>query len=582
MAKAKSGAAESKKASAGNPAPSAGKAQPRASKAAEKDFNREFEALCDSYEKYLYKCFPVAGTSMGLIEYDGLLSNPTAAFYKMHEEDLSRYLAKFKEIPPDKLTTENRVDRGLAVNLLTLGINELQDLPDWKRGPGQYFSEPMYGIYIVLTRGGANLMQRVDGMIARAEGLPKQLKLGKKNIDNPPKLFVESSILSARGVRAFFGATLKEFAKTLKGAQKARLSAACDTAVKALDDYIAWMEKDLMPRAKGEWRAGKARFNRRLKLYHEVPFDADSLYGLGEKVFKDTTNEMKRLAKSIDPSKTWEEIVGELKKDHPTNEGLVNFYAKEMKRARSFVKKNDLVSFPPKEKIRVVETPDFARPIIPYAAYLRPGVYESEQVGIFWVTTVAEDTPKDAAKAQLEGHSKYGIVVTSLHEAYPGHHLQLTRANMKKRIFRLMHHTSVFAEGWALYCEEMMYEQGFYEDPRIRLLQLKDQLWRASRVMIDVSLHTRKMSFDEAVKFLIDKAHLEEPNAIAEVRRYCQSPTQPMSYVLGKHLVLDLRRRWRKKLGKQFSLKAFHDALIDHGTIPLARVEELMNAALES
>lgn len=549
-------------------------AKPRASAA---ELNRSFLHLCNAYENFIYKSFPTYGTYMGLTKYDSLLSKPTPAFFKGYIAKLEDFHRRFMAFRPSELSTDNRVDRALALNLLELEIEELKDRPDWKRSPSMYFQEVMYGNYVILTRGGEGLLGRADGIIARTEGLPGQLEHGKKNLDNPPRLYTESAIMSAHGAQFFFDSTLRTLAEKLDAKRGKRLNKACDNAVKAIDEYIVWMKETLLPKSKGEWRAGKSRFNKRLKKYHEVPFEADSLYALGEKVFNSTKSQMAKLAKQIDASKNWEEIVANLKKDHPTNAALVGYYAKEMERARKFVKTNDLVSFPPKEEIKVIETPDFARPLIPYAAYLMPGLYEEEQTGIFWVTTVSKGTPAAQAKEQLEGHSKYGIVVTSLHEAYPGHHLQLTRANMKKRIWRHLHHTSVFAEGWALYCEEMMYEQGFYTDPRVRLLQLKDQLWRACRVMIDVSLHTRRMSFEEAVDFLVEKAHLERPNAEVEVRRYCMSPTQPMSYILGKHLVLDLRDRMKKKLGKTFSLKGFHDALIDHGTIPVSRVEELIN-----
>ncbi len=540
-------------------------------------FDKSFETLCRQYEKFVFKSFPTYGTYMGLEQYDSMLSNPTPQFFRKYQSKLEDYYTKFRAIPAAKLNLDNRVDRSLALNLLELEIDELKNRPEWKRSPSMYFQEVMYGNYVILTRGGEDLIKRADGIIARTEGLSKQLELGKKNLENPPALYTESAIMSAHGAKFFFDSTLRTFAGNLDSKRSKRLFKACDAAVRSLDSYIEWLQKELLPKSKGEWRAGKSRFNKRLKKYHEVPFDSDSLYKLGDKVFKSPISQMTKLAKEIDKSKSWEAIVAELKTDHPSNAALVGYYAKEMQRARQFVKSRDLVSFPPSEVIKVIETPDFAKPLIPYAAYLMPGLYEKEQIGIFWVTTVSKGTPRDRAKEQLEGHSKYGIVVTALHEAYPGHHLQLTRANMKNRIWRHMHHTSVFAEGWALYCEEMMYEQGFYADPRVRLLQLKDQLWRACRVMIDVSLHTRGMSANEAVDFLVEKAHLERPNAEVEVRRYCMSPTQPMSYILGKHLVLDLRDRLKKKLGRNFNLKAFHDALIDHGTIPVSRVEELMN-----
>jgi uncharacterized protein (DUF885 family) len=132
------------------------------------------------------------------------------------------------------------------------------------------------------------------------------------------------------------------------------------------------------------------------------------------------------------------------------------------------------------------------------------------------------------------------------------------------------------AEGWALYCEEMMHEQGFFADERVRLLQLRDQLWRACRVIVDVGLHTGKMSFNDAVSFLVRKAKLERGIAAAEVRRYCENPTQPMSYVVGKLLIHELREDYRADRGEAFSLRQFHDDLLSHGTIPIALVREEM------
>lgn len=162
----------------------------------------------------------------------------------------------------------------------------------------------------------------------------------------------------------------------------------------------------------------------------------------------------------------------------------------------------------------------------------------------------------------------YAIPMIALHEGYPGHHVQLTRAMDSEHPLRKQVMNNSFLEGWALYCEQMMYEQGFYTDPRVRLFQVKDMLWRAWRVIIDVGMHTAGMTFDEAVRLLVDKARLEEENAVAEVKRYAMSPTQPMSYVIGKLLILDLRRRYKENVGPAFDLKDFHDRLLSYGTIP--------------
>jgi uncharacterized protein (DUF885 family) len=164
--------------------------------------------------------------------------------------------------------------------------------------------------------------------------------------------------------------------------------------------------------------------------------------------------------------------------------------------------------------------------------------------------------------------------IVALHEAYPGHHLQLVHANGHPSRLRRFFTNNVFCEGWALDCEQLMRDLGFIGSPIGHLMQLRDQLWRACRVVIDAGLHTRGMTVEEAVRWLVEEARLEEPNAISEVKRYTTSPTQPMSYLIGKREVLRLRDEYRGRVGDGFTLRAFHDALLSHGTIPPALVRQ--------
>jgi uncharacterized protein (DUF885 family) len=285
---------------------------------------------------------------------------------------------------------------------------------------------------------------------------------------------------------------------------------------------------------------------------------------------------MKVLAEKINPKKSWTEIVADLKKKHPTKENLLKFYKKEMARARDFVRKKDLVTIPKGESLSVIETPVFQRHTMPYGAYIPPAPFEKRQEGVFCVTPINEKLPREQQEEQLQGHNSYGAKVIALHEAYPGHHLQLVHSNKVKSKIRRQFGTSLFAEGWALYCEELMYDEGFYTKTETRLLQLKDQLWRACRVVIDVSLNTYKMSFNQAVDMLVDVAKLERINAIAEVKRYTYTPTQPMTYIMGKIEILKLRDDFKNRTSKVFNLKRFHDQFLSYGTIPIQMVRERM------
>jgi uncharacterized protein (DUF885 family) len=365
------------------------------------------------------------------------------------------------------------------------------------------------------------------------------------------------------------------FAQKVPGLKK-QLWRANDKALSAFDDYEEFLRKRLLPRSKGKFAIGEEFFNFLLSVHHQLPHTTDDLVRIGNRIIRQTQAEMRSLARKIDPKKSWTKIVDELKNKHPKKENLLKFYTKEMARARDFVRRKDLVTIPRGESLSVVETPVFERSVIPYGAYMEPAPFERRQEGFFWVTPVNEKLPLAKQEEQLRGHNSLGAVLTALHEAYPGHHLQLVHCNKIKSRVRRQFWTSLFAEGWALYCEELMYEKGFYTKPETRLLQLKDQLWRACRVVIDASLHTNRMSFNRAVNMLVDVAKLEKTNAIAEVKRYTFSPTQPMTYAMGKIEILKLKDDFRKVKGRAFNLKKFHDQLLSYGTIPVQMVRERM------
>ncbi|HVY60558.1 MAG TPA: DUF885 domain-containing protein, partial [Planctomycetota bacterium] len=213
---------------------------------------------------------------------------------------------------------------------------------------------------------------------------------------------------------------------------------------------------------------------------------------------------------------------------------------------------------------------------VPYAAYLPPAAFEARQDGFFWVTPVEKGAPAERREEQLAGHALHSIPVTAVHEAFPGHHVQLLHANRASSKPRKLSATSSFCEGWALYCEELMAEEGYYGDPKARLLQLRDLLWRAYRVVIDVKLHLQQMTVEEAIDLLVDGAFCERSNAVAEVKRYTLTPTQPMSYLIGKREIVSLRDEWKQQKGERFKLKEFHDKLLSFGTVPLGLVREAM------
>jgi len=217
----------------------------------------------------------------------------------------------------------------------------------------------------------------------------------------------------------------------------------------------------------------------------------------------------------------------------------------------------------------------FERALLPYAAYQAPAPFDADAAGVLYVTPIDIRRSKDEQAAQLAAHCTPALPIIALHEGYPGHHLQLGHANRSGSRLRRIVHSDVFAEGWALYCEELMWEQGYFTaDPLTRLFQLRDLLFRACRVVLDASLHSGRMTPPQAVDYLVEQAMLDRTLAASEVSRYCTTPTQPMSYLVGKLQILELRSEAQQKLGARFLLHDFHAALLASGTIPPALVRE--------
>jgi uncharacterized protein (DUF885 family) len=485
---------------------------------------------------------------------------------------------RLRAVATSDLSDLEATDQRLLACELEADIRTSEELRPLDRYPQAPLDIALFGPFLLLIREFAPLEERMASLLARTEAVPGLLEVARSNLrtgENIPAVWVSVAEEVAEGGAEFWGETVPEWAEQTP-ALREQVLAAASRANEAFADYVRFLREELRPRAEGDFAIGRELFDFLLETHHMLPYDADELHEFGSGLVADTRRRMDELAEQMDRGKSWHEIVAELKQDHPSAEGVLEAYRTEMARARDFVREHDLVSVPPGEELEVVETPPFERATTPYAAYVSPAPFEAQQKGFFWVTPVDESAPAERREDQLKGHCNWGLPVVSLHEGYPGHHLQLCHANRVDSLVRKQFGTSVFAEGWALYCEEMMYESGFYTDPRTRLFQLKDVLWRACRVVIDVGLHTRGMGFDEAVNMLVDMAGLERTNAIKEVQRYTASPTQPMSYAMGKREILRLREDYERAKAGAFCLKEFHDELLSFGTIPVALVRSHM------
>ena len=468
----------------------------------------------------------------------------------------------------NELFPAERVDRALILADLR-GERALRPFARWRRQPTLYSDAITRGAYYAFLREHAPLAERAATLAERLAEAPAVVKAARANLD--PKLvppeWVDIALRTIPAGAAFLrtGApALLPTASPLDRAVERAFRPAAEAAAKALESYAAWLEKTFRPKARGSFAIGRDAVDAWLKERELLDHDATSLGAWGEEFYRETEAKLAAAAADLG-DRDWRAAVESLRRDHPAEEELVQTYRAEMERSRAAVATAGLATIPYGEDLVVEAMPEFQRPTYPYAAYVGAGPFESSRRGRFWVTLPDAGDDETTRRERLEGHPRAGIAVIACHEGYPGHHLQLTVAADQSSLARKAIRSNLMVEGWGLYVEELMTELGYLDAPETRLLRLKDLLWRAARVTVDVGLATGELSFDEAVRFMVERPHLEPPNAVAEVRRYTLTPLQPSSYALGRAAILALRDRAR---AAGWGMRLFHDRLLGAGSLP--------------
>jgi len=520
------------------------------------------------FKKY-FELHPTDAIYYGVEGYDHLLNDYSDKSYKAEKIFVQESLRKLRQIPTTDLTPDEAIDYALLEGRLTIQSYE-QAKEDYRlKQPDTY--SPIDAIYILTVRATNDF---VGNLISRLNRTPALIQQGITNLNrkdaNPPKLWTENALEGAKGGISFLD-SLPHHPKVQAAAIDANmLGTALEKAKSAIADFADFLQRHLLPRSNASYAVGEEHFNLLLKKKHFLDHDAQSLLTLGENLFAKTKPELEALAEELAPGKGVEAVAKAIQENHPSSDQILTVYDRAMTAARDFVREKKLVNFPTKEELRVVHTPVFRRHEIPFAAYLSPSPKDPDQVGYYYVTPVTDDD-------LLREHNYVGLENTSVHESYPGHHLQFSIANCTpaaSTLPRLMNESSVFYEGWALYCEQLMQEQGFLKTKEHRFVMLKDRLWRALRIIIDVKTQTGKMTYEEAADMMVRELHFPREQACGDLNWYSQSPSVPMGYALGWSIINRLRDQEQKRLGHKFSLCDFHDKLLSAGSISLPLVEK--------
>jgi uncharacterized protein (DUF885 family) len=532
-------------------------------------FMATFSEFSDAYFKRYFELRPTDAIYYGIEGYDHLLNDYSDETYEAEKRFAAESLDALRRISPAQLSEDEAIDYTLLEGKLTIQTYEHAKEDYRLKWPDIY--SPVDAIYILTVRRTADFQGSLLGRLARAPAAIEQgiANLGRKAA-NPPRLWTQMAIDGAKGALDFLDQLPAHPKVQAEIKDPAALAGSIAKAKTAFADFAAFLKNDLLPRSNGSYAVGSHHFDLLLRKKHFLEMDHRQLLALGEELFARTKRELGALTEELAPGKSIEAVARQIQENHPPAAEVLPAYREAMQAARAFVQDHELVSFPPREELHVVPTPEFQRHQIPFAAYLSPSPKDPDQVGYYYVTPVSEDD-------LLREHNWVGLENTSVHESYPGHHLQFSIANSlpaASTLPRLMCESSVFYEGWALYCEQLMQEQGFLKSKEHRFVMLKDRLWRALRIIIDVKTQTEQMTYDEAADLMVRELHFPRAQACGDLNWYSQSPAVPMGYALGWSIINRLREREQTRLGSKFSLREFHDKLLSAGSISLALVEQ--------
>jgi uncharacterized protein (DUF885 family) len=403
-------------------------------------------------------------------------------------------------------------------------------------------------------------------------------------------VLTEVAIKRNLGAIAFYEKDVFGFAGETSGTSE--LTAPCREAVKALKDYQEFLEKDLLPRSTGDWRLGKAKFAEKIVLELDAGLTADDVIRAAEEEADRVEREMYYVAKQLwhkhfpgqpvppdDPAgrrQTVKLVLDELGKDHGKPETLVADAKQTVEKIKDFIRDKRILTLPDPDECQVVEMPAFQRGFS--VAYLNPAPpLDPKAASLYAVAPPPEDWPATRQEAYLREYNRAMLQVLTIHEAYPGHYVQLAYSNRHPSLVRKVLYSGVFAEGWAVYTEQMMLDQGYGDgDLSLRLHQLKFYIRAVLNAILDHKMHCADMTDEEALKLLMERGFQTEGEAVGKVLRAKQSSTQLSTYFAGRMAFYRLRQQVQRKRGDNFDLGKYHEEVLNQGTIPVKYLPELV------
>jgi uncharacterized protein (DUF885 family) len=558
--------------------------------------DERLEQFFRSHLDEVFEMRPLEATMLGDHRFDHLLDDVSPAARSVWLEHFRRQLARLpKEVSYDDLTRDGQIDFEILRDDLTRNIWLAENTRPFEEDPrtyGRYISDSVYSL---LTQSTLPRETNISNAIARISEVPRIVKTAQETLRDSPPSILETAILQNRGAISFYEKGILKLVGNTPQSDEVRK--ATTTAVAALKEYQLFLEDSRRFRANGEWRLGYPLFAEKLALVLNAGLSADQVLAEAEAEFIRVQQELYVVARQLwsqyfphvalppdDESgrrTTIAKVTQIVSEEHGKPEDLVSDARATAGRIKAFIRSNDILRLPEPDRCQIIEMPEFRRGNS--LAYLESALpLDPKGISAYAVSPPPSAWGDDRVRSFLEEYNQHMLQILTIHEAYPGHYVQLEYSNRCPSMIRRVLQSGVFIEGWAVYTEQMMLDQGYGDGSlALRLNQLKFYLRAVANTILDHKMHCTMMTDDEAYLFLTEGAYQSEGEARLKIVRAKQSSTQLSTYFVGRMGHYRLRQQVQRDMGDDFELGRYHEAVLDQGSVPMKYLPELVRERLK-
>ena len=561
---------------------------------AQSSADKQFEDLAKRYLDEFPALEPVGATSLGDHRFDHLLNQVNSEARAEVVTFNKKYLTELGSIPKEKLSRAHQVDAALLDNRLRSGIWRIEELQEWSWNPLRYTGLAGGAIYSLMAREFAPVEERLINVADRLEQFPRMYAQIRETIipERVPKIHAETAVKQNKGVLSILDNLVVPQKNKLKKRYRKQLNKAIETARKENAKHQKWLEEEVLPKANGNFRIGPKLYDRKLAFTLQTPLTRQQILEKAESELVKTRSHMYDIAKSVYkgmhpytefpevPTEVYQQAViraalEEAYLEIPDKDGIIDFARSSIRIAEDFVKKAEILTLP-SDPVEIIIMPEFRRGVT--LAYCdSPGPLETGLKTFYAVSPLPEEWTEKQVHSYLREYNQRSVHNLTIHEAMPGHFVQLAHSNRYPSTLRAVLSSGVFIEGWAVYVERVFLEEGFLDhDPLMQLIILKWYLRAIANAMIDQKIHAGDMSYDEAMELMIEDTFQEEREAAAKWIRAQLTSAQLSTYFVGFLEHYSLREEVQKRRGAKFVLKDYHDEELSFGSPPVQFVRALM------